>query len=321
MSGHAALAVIMIGILRPVAAFMPCHRALAVARFVGAASAAMPFYGRARASQFQQAFGRDLDAREAKRLAAEDQARRLCDFVVLRRVLLYGRADFDQWHVEQRSTASVDALRASDESFILATGHFSRQACTALYIPEVVPQKITSILHPRKKRTINPHTWWLSYHYGQMLDCLRFAQPEMQFVHPGQIGAHRRAAQTLGRARNAVVVYVDARPETRRNGCYVRSFAGVKARAFATGAAHLSRMTGRPILVCIPYLADDRTIVLDWTRVIRPPPGGDEKSDIAVTNLILDDIEKAIGRRPGQYVLDYLGERRWDARAEQWVSS
>ncbi len=321
VAGNVALTVVMIGVLRPAAAFLPCHRALAVARFLGAVSAAMPFYGRARASQFEKAFGRNLDAREGKRLAAQDQARRLCDFVVLRRVLLYGRADFDQWRVEERSTAAVDALRTSDESFILATGHFSRQACTALYVPEVVSQKITSVLHLRKKRTINPHTWWLSYHYGQMLDCLRFAQPDMRFVHPGQIGAHRRAAEALSRARNAVVVYVDARPEISRNRCYVRSFAGVKARAFATGAAHLSRMTGRPILVCIPYLADDKTIVLDWTRVIRPPLAGDQTSDIAVTNLILDDIEKAIGRRPGQYVLDYLGERRWDARAEQWVSS
>ena len=321
LAGNAALAAIMIGILRPAAAFLPYQRALAVARSVGVVSAAMPLYGRARASQIQRTFGPDLDAKEATRLAAECLARPLCDSVVLRRVLLRGRADFDRWRVEQRSTASVDALRASDESFILATGHFSRQACMPLYAREIVSQKITSILLPRTKRTINPRTWWLSYHYGQMLDCLRFAQPEMEFVHPGQIGGYRRLAEKLGRARNAVVVHADAQLATRRNHRHVRSFAGLKARSFATGAARLSRMTGRPIAVCIPYLVDDQTIVLDWTRVIRPAAGGDEKSDITVTNLILDDIEKAIGRRPGQYVLDYMGERRWDARAEQWVSS
>jgi hypothetical protein len=190
-----------------------------------------------------------------------------------------------------------------------------------LYAPEIVSQKITSILLPRPKRTLNPRTWWLSYHYGQMLDCLRFAQPEMEFVHPGEMGAYARAAATLGGARNALLVYADAKPAARTYGCYARSFAGLEARSFATGAARLSRKTGRPIAVCIPYLVDDHTIVLDWTRVIRPQAGGDEKSDIAVTNLILDDIETAIGRRPGQYVLNYLGERRWDARIEQWVSA
>jgi lauroyl/myristoyl acyltransferase len=311
----------MIGILRPVAAFLPYQRALAVARSIAVVSAAMPFYGRARASHIRRTFGRDLDPSEAMRVATEHLARPLCDFVVLRRVLVHGRADFDTWHVEQRSSAVVDALRSSGESFILATGHFSRQACMPLYASEIVSQKITSIVHARKKRTINPYSWWLSHHYGQMLDCLRFAHPDMEFVHPGQIGAYRRLVATLGRTRNAVIVYADAPPATRKNGCYVRSFAGLEARSFATGAARLSRMTGRPIAVCIPYLVDDRTIVLDWIRVIRPPAGGDEKSDIAVTNLILDDIEKAIGQRPGQYVMNYLGERRWNAQAEQWVSS
>ena len=88
----------------------------------------------------------------------------------------------------------------------------------------------------------------------------------MEFVYPGQLAAYRRLVEKLGGARNSVVVFADAPPMTRGCGCYLRSFAGLKARSFATGTARLSRMTGRPILVCIPYLADDRTIVLDWTR-------------------------------------------------------
>ena len=100
---------------------------------------------------------------------------------------------------------------------------------------------------------------------------------------------------------------------------FCRPFAGLESRRFATGAARLSRTTGRPIVVCIPYLKDDRTIVLDWTRVIEPQDGGGIEADRRVTDTILDDIEQAIGRRPGQYVLECLGARRWDARAERWV--
>jgi lauroyl/myristoyl acyltransferase len=115
-----------------------------------------------------------------------------------------------------------------------------------------------------------------------------------------------------------VILYADAPQVGARNGDYVRPFAGLSGRRFATGAARLSRMTRRPIAVCIPHLADDKTIVLDWTRVIRPPVACGDGTDRSVTDAILDDIEKAVGRRPAQYVLDCLGERRWDAQTEQW---
>jgi lauroyl/myristoyl acyltransferase len=320
LAGHVGLAVTMLGLLRPAAAILSYPRVLALARSVGLVRAAMPLRGRARRSQIRRTFGADIDASEATRFAAEYLARPLCDGVVLRRFMLRGWTDFANWRVDQRSTAAVDALRASDESFIVATGHFSRQAFMPLYNPGIVPQKITSILLPRTRRTIDPYTWWLSYHYGQMLDCLHAARPDMEFVHPRQTGGWQRLVETLGRPRNAVVVHADARAG-QASGRYVRAFAGIEGRQFATGAARLSRVTGRPIAVCIPYLVDDETIVLDWTRVIRPRPGDDETSDIEVTNLILDDIEKAIGRRPWQYLLDYLGERSWDPWTEQWVAS
>ncbi len=158
----------------------------------------------------------------------------------------------------------MDELRASDESFILVTGHFSRQACMPLYVPEVVSHRITSVLLPPTTLTFHPRTWWLSYHYGQMLECLRFARPDMEFVHPGQIGAWKRIVEKLGDARNAVIMYADAPHPEAGKGSYVRPFAGHTARPFATGAARLSRMTRRPIAVCIPVISP-MTRPSSWT--------------------------------------------------------
>lgn len=315
----ATLAIVMIGVLRPVAALLPYPHALRIARAFGVAAVAMPFGGRAKALQMRHAYGENVGSQRSARVAAELLARPLCDSVVLRRVLLHGRSDFDSWRVEQRTTASVDELRASDESFILVTGHFSRQACMPLYVPEVVSHRITSVLLPPTTMTSHPRTWWLSYHYGQMLACLRFARPDMEFVYPGQVGAWKRIVEKLGGARNAVILYADAPQAGARKDNYARPFAGLSARRFATGAARLSRMTRRPIAVCIPHLADDQTVVLDWTRVIRPPAARGDGTDRRVTDTILGDIEKAVGRRPAQYILDCLGERRWDAQAERWL--
>ena len=312
------LAIIMIVILRPAAAALPYRRALQLARTFGFANATMPWYGRRTFLLMRDAFGHDGNVNGTKWLAAEYLARPLCDSIVLRRVLRRGRADFDTWRVEQRGTTGVDELRASDESFILATGHFSRQACMPLYVPQIIRQKITSIVLPPTALSLHPRTWWLSYHYGQMLDCLRYAQPDMDFVHPGQVGAYKRLVEKLADRRNVLIVFADAPPAAGGRG-YKRPFAGFRARRFATGAARLSRLTGRPIAVCLPYLGDDKSIVLEWTRVIRPPKACGENWDRSVTDAILDDIETAIGRRPTQYVLDCLGERRWDARAERWV--
>jgi hypothetical protein len=44
----------------------------------------------------------------------------------------------------------------------------------------------------------------------------------------------------------------------------------------------------------------------------------DEQADIRITNEILDRIERAVGRWPGQYVLPIGGQRRWNAAACRW---
>jgi lauroyl/myristoyl acyltransferase len=317
--GNAVLALVMVGVLRPLSTVLPYARALGVARCFGFVAALLPWYGHARVAQVSHAFRESPPAGGFMRLAAERLSRPLCDSVVLRRALR-GRADRMQWGVRERTVAEVDALRASDESFILATGHFARQAFLALYSPQVLPQHTTTLLLPRTVRTLHPRTWWHAYHYGQMLDGMRELRPDLEVAHPGNCGTYWRLVERLHEPRNTVVVYVDAPRGSSSVGSYVRPFAGLERRQFATGAARLSRMSQRPIAVCIPYLVGDESVVLDWTRVIRPAATRDAEADKRVTDTILDDFEIAIGRRPAQYLLECFGKRRWDARTERWVA-
>jgi lauroyl/myristoyl acyltransferase len=316
--GHLFLAVIMVGILRPAARMLSYPRALSLARTFGFVHAFMPWFGRGIRRQFLHAFGPSLGAARTAEVAARHLARPLCDSVVLRRALL-GKPDVDRLRVEQRSSPEVDAILRSDESFILATGHFSRQAFVALGMPGILAHRITSVSLPRIARTWHPRTWWLGYHYGQILDYSRVLRPEIEFVYPDCLRSYKQLMGALRRPGNVVIIHADAPWMLAQVGNYSRPFAGLESRRFATGAARLSRSIGCPIVVCVPYLQDDRTIVLEWTRVVRPSSSEDGTAEERAMDLVLDDIERAIGRRPDQYVLPFLGSRRWDPAAERWL--
>jgi lauroyl/myristoyl acyltransferase len=313
--GHAVLALVMRFVLRPAAAVLPYARAMAVARFLGYVHAMTPGYGLARVKQMSEAFG--VGGGEAVRLAARQSSRLLCDSVAVRRTLR-GAADMDRRRIVQLKDASVDRILQSGESFILATGHFSRQAFLAVDHLDVLPHAIVSVALPPTALGLHPLTWWLSYHYGQILECSRASRPEIEFVNPNRSCAYLRVVQRL-RARNCVILTHADAPVDAGRATYSRPFAGLGLRRFSLAPARLSRSTRRPIVVCLPRLLDDRTIVLDWTRAIEPADVDDAGADQRIMDKILDDIERAVGLHPDQYVMDFLGTRRWDASAERWV--
>jgi len=309
------LAIVMLLVLRPAAAALPYARAMAVARFLGHAHVMLPGYGHARVELIGKAFGVGSDV--AARLAARQSSRLLCDSVALRRSLR-GATDMDRHRIIQRKAPSVDRVLLSGESFILATGHFSREAFMALSRLDVLPHPVLSVSLPPTTVGLHPLTWWLSYHYGQILECSRALRPEIEFVYPDRSGAYRRIVEALRAQNRVVVIHADA-PVAAGGATYSRPFAGVGLRRFSLTPARLSRFTGRPIVVCLPRLQDDETIVLDWTRVIEPADANDSSADQRVMDQIVDDIERAIGRHPDQYLQVFLGTRHWDMCAERWV--
>jgi len=313
--GHVVLSIVMLLVLRPAAAALPYPRAMAVARFLGHAHLVMPGYGHARVKLIGKAFG--VWNGMAARLAARQSSRLLCDSVALRRALR-GAADLERRRIVQRKAPSVDRVLQSGESFVLATGHFSREAFLALSRLDVLPHPVLSVSLPPTAAGLHPLTWWLSYHYGQILECSRALRPEIEFVYPDRSSAYRRIVEALRAEDRVVVIHADA-PVAAGGATYSRPFAGLGLRRFSLAPARLSRYTRRPIVVCLPRLEDDATIVLDWTRVIEPADANDSSADQRVMDQIVDDIERAIGLYPDQYLQVFLGTRRWDARAERWV--
>ena len=114
------------------------------------------------------------------------------------------------------------------------------------------------------------------------------------------------------------MIHVDAPWDDQRAGGFSRPFAGKKAKNFATGATRLARLAQCPVILCLPYMNDLGQIILDWARSIRPPDPQDSEADIVNTNILLDDIERAIGLRPDQYVMGFLGERHWNPEGQRW---
>jgi lauroyl/myristoyl acyltransferase len=115
---------------------------------------------------------------------------------------------------------------------------------------------------------------------------------------------------------NAVIISVDAYwkgggPNLRRN------FAGNRMYQFGTGAASLARLARCPIIPCVTFLEREGAVV-EWGIPIPPPAANDERADIQGTDQLLQYIERGVGSRPSQYVLDIGASRRWNSSAEQW---
>lgn len=309
--------VAMVGILRPAADFLPLSWALALARGFAFAGVALSGRGRRAMLLMRHAFGDGTNDREIRRLAVQWTGRPGRDSVLLRGILR-GRIDPSCWRVEERNADLVEPLRRSGTPFIIATGHFAREASIPLSLPSITPAKMAVVANPPIVKTWHPGTRWLGYHYGQMLNFMQWARPDWEFCFPGTPGLLRTLIQHLRAPGNAIIILADAPWSAKRSDSHVRPFAGRQVRAFATGTAHLSRLSQCPIVVCLPYLAEDSHVVIEWTRIIPPAPPHDAASDARVIDLVLNDLEVAIGKRPSQYVLDFLNERRWDANSERW---
>lgn len=112
---------------------------------------------------------------------------------------------------------------------------------------------------------------------------------------------------------------VDAPWRKNVRGSFARPFASRSNQWFATGAARLARAAQCPIVLCLSYLDETGIVTFEWVRVIDPPAEQDADADVRISNMLLDDIEAAIGRYPTQYVIDFLGTRRLERRSRQWV--
>jgi lauroyl/myristoyl acyltransferase len=273
--------------------------------------------------EMEAAFG--LDRKAAIAAARARAARRYLDFVVYRRIRS-GREDPASWRVEERGAEALDDLRRSGASFVIATGHFARHPSYAMWTGATIPHRIVDVTLPGRDGS-HPASlgsrWW-STHLELMMDvCGRAPGVELVIVEDRSVAASLVAR--LKEPGTAVVIAADAPLGAGHRTVHRRPFAGRMLQGFARGTAAIARVARCPIVVCVPYLEPDGTVVLEWVGPIGPVAGGpairptgQAQDDHAVMDTILDVLEQMIGRRPTQYVLPIGRERIWNQDDEQW---
>jgi lauroyl/myristoyl acyltransferase len=238
--------------------------------------------------------------------------------VVISRRLLRGLESTDGWKIEESNNRDVIQLRDSRQSFIVATGHFVRHALCALYFPNTTPRPLLASVGPLPAFSLAPSVIRLRLQFGQHLRDIQHCRSDIELVAAGAEGAGRTFLKRMKVDGANAIIGADAFWNHQDGRGLTRSFVGHTSHTFATGAATLGRLAQCPVLTCAPYLKSDGTIVLEWGPTIQPPPCTDKEADMRNTNLIVEFLEGAIGRRPLQYTL-YIGEeRRWNAALQQW---
>ena len=310
IEGTQALA--MIAVLKPAADYFSASTARAIAGFIGVLRDVSPFGTRDLRAQLKWTF--QLSDECAKQTARKALATRYCDFVALRRIVR-GRDDPGKWRVVEVNGEGVRALRESGASYIVAAGHFSREAQTALFMPVVTPGRMLVVVGGRPPQGFGPRALRARTELGQMLHSYRQVHKgNLEFFFVGQgLGL----LEHLRRPGGVVLVNVDPEWQQKR-WRHDRPFAGHRSYPVSTGTAALARLARCPIATCIPFVADDGCVVLEWGNIIWPPAPADEEADIRVTNELLDRIERAVGLRPAQYVLPIGGDRQWNPTTCRW---
>jgi lauroyl/myristoyl acyltransferase len=298
--------------LLQLATALPKRWALAVANGLGLIAAASPL-GMRVTNRMRAMF----PSRAAFALARQRLTLPFHDHVIAVRIATKRELP-TQWLVESRNTPAI--LNEPERSFIVATGHFSRDPMASVYSPSVVPKKMTAVVAPLDRHAMNPRALRLRIQLGQMVKGIsQLRDGDADVVEVGGPGVVAHLLANLKQPDSYVVIATDAPWPEGRKGGYKRAFAGRAIQNFALGSARLSRLAQCPIIPCVPFVDGDR-VVLEWGEPIEPAPISDQDADLRVTDTILDMMEHAIGLRPEQYVLGIGHQRRWDAEAGRWIA-
>ncbi|MEZ5956366.1 MAG: hypothetical protein R3C27_04045 [Hyphomonadaceae bacterium] len=228
-----------------------------------------------------------------------------------------GREDMGEWDVEMRGAPEM--LNDPSQSFIIASGHFSRQAMGILYIPTVVPKRLATVVAPLT-RAKTPQGTRVRLQMRELRKGMEIARGgDLDIADVEGKGFLVRLLHHLREPGGAVIIAADAAWHGAREGGYTRPFAAFAKQTFHLGTARLARLSQRPIVTCVPFLDGDRRVVLEWSPVIAAPERQDADADIRITNEVLDWIERRIGERPGQYIEGFGHDRRWSPTARCWI--
>lgn len=301
------------GLVDIAARLMPRPVALATANFFGLLLTLSPSGWRTH-TRMRRAFG-DAASWNTTR---EYLTCPLRDHAVMARIAV-GRENPELREIESRNGSAL--VQQQEQSFILAIGHYAREAVITVYLPQIIRRRLMAIMAPID-RSLRPKALRLRLQLTRMRQAVaRVQKGEDAIVDAGAAGGAGQVLRHLRKPGTVVIISADV-PWTHapRADRFERPFAGRANQSFAIGAARLSRLSQRPIVTCVPFLDADGHIELDWGEPIAPPAKEDHDADKRVTSLILDRLEPAVGERPAQYVLPIGHERRWDSAQRRWLS-
>lgn len=254
---------------------------------------------------------------ETDAIAAKWIGRPFRDHVIATRIASRREKTAD-WKIEMRGAPAF--LNDPNQSFIVAAGHFSREAMTVLYLSHVMPFRVATVVAPMVQSKDG-----LGMRIRIQMRAIRrgFEVVRDEKVDVAEVAGKSFLVRLLHHLRDpggVVMIASDAAWGSHHSGGYARPFAGFGSQTFALGTARLARLSQRPIVACVPYLDGDQRVVMDWGPVIPPPARDDSDADICITNEILDWIERRIGERPDQYILTFGKDRYWSPVAQCWVA-
>lgn len=303
-------------IIRPAACVLPKFAIWGVAYFL-AVFVVLQASGRRLMQDYRAAFG--LSRAAAFGMALRTHARRFNEFSLQQKVIV-------GWH---KAFSLPVNLEAGDEarriiegpgSFMLAMSHFERtDAASTLFHPTVFGGRpVYAVAFKLPNLLILPHFWRMGLQLRQLLRATRRARPEgLEFVYLG--GATHTLVEKLRTERAIVSVNIDAHWPRGRGSSLSRPFAGATQRTFSTGSAKLARLAGAPMLLGIPVMAEGgESVRMRIFGPFRSCAASEEQQDVEVTQQILDIIEREVGERPCEYLLDIGGDRCWDSGSRAW---
>ncbi|HXU23495.1 MAG TPA: hypothetical protein VN697_05645 [Tepidiformaceae bacterium] len=268
--------------------------------------------GRSAVSEGRDVLG--MSPGQARSTAVAWISRPLIDLVDVRRIARR-KEDFTKWTVEERNAGPIKALVESGRGFVLAGGHFSGGIGMAKLYPQVMGA--TAVMNP-------PEPWKLD---GDILirRLMKLTTRDLiEVIRPGQVqvrevGVHDAFADMLEAQKQpggVASLAIDA-PWAKPNAIY-RPFAGMRHRAFATGAARLSRLSQVPVVLWVPERVGDRHCIVHWGTVREPAPMDRADLDEEVMGELISELEPWVGRLRHQYPHPVGWERRWNRAADRW---
>jgi hypothetical protein len=266
---------------------------------------------------YRSAFGVTRGA--ALRMAIRAHASRFHEFSFQQKIIL-GWLDPFETPVQVEAGAEARAIVDGPGAFMIALAHFERTtAMAAVFNPQAFANRpIYAVAFKLPNLVFLPHLWRMSLQLRQLLRATRGARREgLEFVYLG--GATGKLVDTLRTQRAVATVNVDSHWPRGRSSSLTRPFAGSTNRTFSTGSAKLARLAGTPLLLALPVMSNDGSAVR--MRLFGPfhsSAASTDQQDIDVTQQVLDVIEREVGERPCDYLLDIGGDRRWDAETQSW---